>query len=109
MVKSEPDRQQQLAADAVRSSDVTDFEAWSNLSSISTNTIIDSIEVFDNEIIVRGNRFTGPLLWHVTLQYGNGADEFTSSDSFPGTFEGSIEDGLATVTKLTADTSSFYE
>ena len=67
------------------------------------------MEVFDNEIIIEGDHFTGPLLWHVTLHYGSGEEEFTSSDSFPGTFEGSLKDHNVVVTRLTADTSSFYE
>ncbi len=67
------------------------------------------MEIFDNEIIIEGDHFTGPLLCHVTLQYGSGQDEFTSSDSFPGTFEGLFEDGRAVVTRLTVSTSSFYE
>jgi hypothetical protein len=61
------------------------------------------------EITFKDSRFTGPLLWHVTLQYGDGEDEFTSSDSFPGVFEGTIQGQHAEVHKLTADTSSFYD
>jgi Predicted pPIWI-associating nuclease len=109
MVESNHDNRRALIAEAVRNFEVTESEAWQQLSLLSTNTKIDSVEVFNEEITFKDSRFTGPLLWHVTLQYGDGEDEFTSSDSFPGVFEGTIQGQHAEVHKLTADTSSFYD
>ncbi len=97
------------AAEAARVKEVTGTEAWNDLSLISADTQVDTVEVFEDEIVFEGARFSGPLLWHVILQYGSGEDAFASSDSFPGTFEGEFDNGRALITRMTADTSSFYE
>ncbi|WP_395021960.1 hypothetical protein [Dongia sp.] len=106
-----PDVEQtrRLIAEAVRAMDVSETDAWTDLAVISYNTIVDTIEVFEDEIVCDGARFRGPIVWHVTLTYGQGDDEFTSSDSFPGTFEGEMRNNAAVVEKMTADVSSFYE
>jgi hypothetical protein len=107
--KLDEDFERRIAAEAARAQEFTETEAWDDLSVLSANTQVDTLEVFEDEIILEGERFTGPLLWHVTLHYGSGDDAFTSSDSFPGTFEGELKDGKARITRMTADTSSFYE
>jgi hypothetical protein len=109
MVESNHDNRRALIAEAVRNFDFTESEAWQRLSLLSTKTQINSVEVFSEEITFKDSHFTGPLLWHVTLHYGGGEDEFTSSDSFPGVFEGIIQGQHTELHKLTADTSSFYE
>jgi Predicted pPIWI-associating nuclease len=98
-----------IAAEAARIKDVTSTEAWDALSNVSSNTEVDTVEIFEDEIVVNGSTFSGPLLWHVVLNYGNDADAFATSDSVPGTFEGLFDDGRALITRMTADTSSFYE
>lgn len=94
---------------AVRSIEVTETDAWNDLSALASRPYVDSIEVFEDEIQIRGLEFAGPLLWYVTLAYGPKDDEVVTSESFPGKFEGRIEDGVPTIHLMTMDTSSFYE
>ena len=101
--------QQKTAAAAVRKKDITQTEGWSDLSEISPNPLVENLEIFADEIIFNDDRFSGPILWHVTITSGTGQDAFTLSESFPGIFEGEIKSGEAVITRITADTSSFYE
>lgn len=97
--------------EAVKAKEVMDTEAWTNLSLLSSDTQIDTVETFIDEIRIDGERFVGPLLWYVKLNYGQANDDdfLALSESFPGSFEGRIEDGQAVIDHMTADTSSFYE
>jgi hypothetical protein len=96
---------------AVKATELTETEAWQDLSALSSNTYVDTIETFDDEVRIDGDRFEGPLTWHVTLHYGQGAseDELVISDSFPGSFEGRLEDGVPVIERVLAEVSSFYE
>jgi len=96
---------------AVKATELTETEAWQDLSALSSNTYVDTIETFDDEVRIDGDRFKGPLTWHVTLQYGQHAseDELVISDSFPGSFEGHLENGVPVVERMLAEVSSFYE
>lgn len=96
---------------AVKATELTKTEAWQDLSALSSNTYVDTIETFDDEVRIDGDRFEGPLTWHVTLHYGQqvSEDELVISDSFPGTFEGRLEDGVPVIERMLAEVSSFYE
>lgn len=96
---------------AVKATELTETEAWQDLSALSSNTYVDTIETFDDEVRIDGDRFEGPLTWHVTLHYGQHAseDELIISDSFPGSFEGRLEDGVPVIERMLAEVSSFYE
>lgn len=86
-----------------------DTLAWSDLSSLSGNTQVESIEVFSDEIRFSGDNFEGPVVWHVTLNYGGSDDSVRMSETFPGKVRGHIENGSAHVDELSVDVSSFYE
>ncbi len=96
---------------AVKATELTETDAWQALSALSSNTYVDTIETFDDEVRIDGDRFEGPLTWHVTLYYGQHAseDELIISDSFPGSFEGRLEDGVPLIERMLAEVSSFYE
>jgi hypothetical protein len=96
---------------AVKATELAETEAWQDLSTLSANTYVDTIETFDEEVRIDGGRFKGPLTWHVTLHYGRQAseDELVISESFPGSFEGYLEDGVPVIERVLADVSSFYE
>lgn len=98
-----------IIAETAREADFTETQAWNDLSLLSNNTIVDTLEVFEDEIRFQGDAFEGPLLWHVTLEYGGKEDGFSSADSYPGRFAGEYKNGEVILTSMTADTSSFYE
>lgn len=98
----------QAVATAVREIDLSGTEAWADLDALSSNTHVDSVEVFADEIKVRGGSFEGPINVHCTLNYGNGADGLTVSETFPGRFEGSLSPAGPVILRLKVDTSSFY-
>lgn len=96
---------------AVKATELTETEAWQDLAALSSNTRVDTIETFDEEVRIDGDRFEGPLTWHVTLHYGTHAsvDELIISDSFPGSFQGRLEEGVPVIERMLAEVSSFYE
>lgn len=108
MAKDVPDVRQ-MVADAVRAVEFTETDAWGHLDVLSMATEVDNLEVFEDEILLEGNKFSGSLLWHVTLVYHDPEGDLTLTESFPGSFEGRIRDGRADVEFVTADTSSFYK
>jgi Predicted pPIWI-associating nuclease len=96
-------------AEAVQKTEVTLTEAWQELNLLSSNTQIDTIEIFENEIRIDADRFEGPLTWYVVLRYGAGtSDPVETSESFPGSFEGRLVDNAPIIDSMTVDTSSFY-
>lgn len=96
---------------AVKAVELTETEAWQDLSVLSSNTYVDTLETFDNEVRIEGDRFEGPLTWYVTLHYGQHAsdDELVISDSFPGSFEGRLDKGVPVIERMLADVSSFFK
>jgi hypothetical protein len=96
---------------AVKEKELTETEAWQDLSALSSNTYVDTIETFDDEVRIDGERFEGPLTWHVTLHYGerDSEPELVISDSFPGSFRGRLLAGVPIVEHMLAEVSSFYE
>ncbi|WP_024879206.1 hypothetical protein [Methylosinus sp. LW3] len=96
---------------AVKATELTETEAWQDLSALSSNTYVDTIETFDDEVRIDGDRFEGPLTWHVTLHYGQVAseDELIISDSFPGSFQGRLEEGVPVIERMLAEVSSFFK
>ena len=104
------DQRRDLAAACVRSVDLTSFDAWNSLDVLSSSTVPDSIEVYEDDIKISDDKFSGVLNVYVTLEYGKGEDGFTTSDGFPGKFRGHFDEtGQAVIDELTVDTSSFYE
>jgi Predicted pPIWI-associating nuclease len=92
-------------AAAVRGIELSQTAAWSDLDMLSSNTHIEAIEVFEDEIRADGARFVGPINVHVTLQY---PEDVTLSETFPGRFEATWKDNQPSIDKLEVDTSSFY-
>lgn len=100
-------QRQRDVAEALRSQNLKETEAGRHLLVLSTDTHIDSLEVLEEEIILEGDNFSGPVLWHVTLSFPNPKQgPIVSSESFPGTFQGRYDDGQPCIETLDVDTSS---
>lgn len=91
-------------AEAVRNVEIVDTEAWPKLDSLSSKTLVEAVEVFEDEIRFDGTRFVGPINVHVTLQY---AKDVTLSETFPGRFEARWKGDAPSIDRLLVDTSSF--
>lgn len=95
--------------EAVQMMDHHDTQAWSDLDLLSTSTLIDTVETFENEIRFDGDKFEGPLTWYVVLRYGmNTDDPLETSENFPGTFHGRVVESDPVIDDMTVDTSSFH-
>jgi hypothetical protein len=92
-------------ADAVRDVELSTTEAWDNLDVLSSHTLVEAVEVFEDEIRQTGGRFEGPINVHVVLQY---SENVTLSETFPGRFEGEWKKDQPLIDRITVDTSSFY-
>lgn len=109
MTSDDERRLRRVAAEAVRNADPAATEAWASLEALSSATRVDSLEVFEDEILLGGQGFRGSVLWHVTLVYNDPDGPITLTNSFPGHFEGEFLGQDAEVRRVTADTSSFYQ
>jgi Predicted pPIWI-associating nuclease len=98
-----------LVAEAVRSHDLTRTEAWDSLLQLSSRANVESVETFEDEILLEGDAFTGALLWHVTLQFDDKGRLIDTSESFPGKFEGRFVDGTPSIKRMSVDTFSIFE
>lgn len=98
-----PDQLRALA-EAVRGTDLAGTKAWDDLDILSSNTHVEAIEVFEDEIRFDGSRIEGPINVHVTLQYSG---DVILSESFPGRFEATWKNGKPSIDRILVDTSSF--
>jgi len=91
--------------------DLTTSPAWSDLDELSSQTLLDGVEIDPDGVIVKGQKFKGPVSVYVLLQYGSKNDEgFETSDSFMGEFEGHFdENNKPIIDNVRIDTSPFYE
>lgn len=92
-------------AEAVRDTELSETAAWNDLDILSSNTHVEAIEVFEDEIRTEGDSFEGPINVHVTLQY---PEDVTMSETFPGRFQGRWDGRKPVVEHVSVDTSSFY-
>jgi hypothetical protein len=96
-------------AEAVRDVPIVDFKAWGKLDALSSQTLVDEIEVFEDEIYRDGTVLKGICNFYVVLNYGQGDEAISSPESFPGTFEAKLDDnGDPVILDIDVDTSSFY-
>jgi hypothetical protein len=96
---------------AVRQFDLRSDPAWSDLDLLSSNTVLESIEVDpEGVVLVPGGRFAGVMNVYVLLQYDPGsADSFTDSDSFLGQFEGYVDaEENPVIEQVSVDTTPFF-
>jgi hypothetical protein len=102
---------QRRIVEAVQAQETTETNAWSDLDALSSSTVVDTVETFPEEIRIEGTTFSGPLTWYVVLRYGQDgdADQLTTSESFPGSFEGHLENGVPIIDTMNVDVSSFYQ
>jgi carbohydrate-binding DOMON domain-containing protein len=110
-MEDETQKLQRRITDAVQAHEFVQTEAWGALAALSSDTQIETVETFDDEVRIEGNSFAGPLIWYVKLRYGQEQTEdyLVLSESFPGHFEGRFEGEEPIIEQMTADTSSFYE
>lgn len=95
-------------ANAVRQVDPSTTQGGMDLALLSQDTQFESVEVFDDEVSISGQSFTGPIVWHVQLVYNEPEGDIRQSDSYPGTVTGHIDGDQVTIEQMTADTRSFY-
>jgi Predicted pPIWI-associating nuclease len=112
-VSRQPNRKRQRVdkiVKAMKDFDLTNSPAWSDLDQLSAHTLLDGLEVDPDGVIIKGESFKGPISVYVLLQYGiNTQDEFETSDSFMGEFEGHFDqDKEPVIDSVTIDTSPFY-
>jgi hypothetical protein len=103
------DQMRRAIVAAIRNHDLAETEGGQDLALLSANTQFDSIEVFDDEIAISGNEFSGPIIWHVELVYRDPEGDIRQSDSFPGQVCGRLEGDSVVIAKMSADTRSFYQ
>lgn len=109
-MEDEDQNRRRHIVEAVQAQDPTETEAWSDLDALSTQTVVDTVETFIEEIRIDGNTFSGPLLWYVVLHYGSaGEDQLVNSESFPGRFEGHLDNDTPVIDRMLVDVSSFYQ
>ena len=92
-------------ANAVRDVQLNGTAAWNDLDALSSKTLVNAIEVFEDEIRSVGDSFEGPINVHVTLQY---QEDVTMSETFPGRFEGKWTANIPIIENVFVDTTSFY-
>jgi hypothetical protein len=96
-----------LIADRVRSFKPMEFIAGPSIDEMSPRTILEDVEVFDDEIMFFGDKFRGAINVYLTLNYENGKNGGWASASFPGSFTGFLRGAEPVVENVTVDTSSF--
>lgn len=97
-------------AEAVRDASIVDFTAWGKLDALSSHTLVDEVEVFEDEIYRDGATLKGSCNFYVVLNYGQGDEAISSPESFPGTFQAELDDNNEPVVlDIDVDTSSFHE
>ena len=94
-------------AATARDIEVSETEAWDDLDALSSNTHVDDIEVFTDEIKLRADIVEVPVNVHCTLTYGNDKDGLTLSEAFPGRSEGTLSPDCPFLRRMTVDTSGF--
>jgi hypothetical protein len=96
--------------DAISNAELTQYEAWRDLTELSSHTTVDGINVDPAGIEVSGDKFSGLAAIFVALKFDSDADGgFETSDTFEGQFEGHFEGTRPVIDKVTVDTSPFYE
>jgi hypothetical protein len=90
--------------------DLTRYSAWDDLDSLSWHTEVEAVEPLESQIFLEENRFAGNCVVYVQLNYGDGDDVVSMSDSYPGKFSGHINNNdTVVIDDVEVDTSSFYE
>lgn len=102
------DQKRQLIAKAIRDMAPEDTDGWDSLSALSGNTQVETVEVFEDEISISGDKFLGPIVWHVDLIYRDPDGDIHQSDSYPGTVSGQVRGKDVVIEHMTADTRAFY-
>jgi hypothetical protein len=105
---SEDERRQ--IADSLTEEEIISSKAWSSLDALSSQTILDEIEVLEDEITGSRDNAEGIFNLYVVLQYNDkNKEEFTSSDTYPGRFKAHFDkEGNVEFDEIEVDTSSFY-
>lgn len=101
-------QKRQLIAEAIRATPPEDTDGWEALSVLSGNTQVETVEVFEDEISISGDKFLGPIVWHVDLIYRDPDGDIHQSDSYPGTVSGLVRGTEVVIEHMTADTRAFY-
>jgi hypothetical protein len=100
-------QRRRLVAQALRAFDLRQTEAGELLAGLSTSTRIDTAEVFEDEVLLDGETFSGPMVWHVALSFPEpDADALVTSETLPGVFRGHFDGDEAIFDELDVDLSS---
>lgn len=88
---------------------ITKLNGWEELENLSSHTILDGFEYFEDEITLKDDKFSGPINIYVILNYGDKGDMETMSSAFPGSIIGHFDKDQPVFDRIVVDTSSFYE
>lgn len=99
----------EVIADAVREADLTKLDGWSAFRKLADNTVVEEVELFDDEIVINGDNVGGPINVSVVIITGKEKEDHYF-ETFPGSFHGHIdsEKGMI-IDDISIDTSSFFE
>lgn len=90
--------------------DLAESSGWKELAQLSSETELEDIEVFEDEIIKEDGRYVVPVNVYVTLNYHDSEGDETFHDAFPGSVVVEVdEDGRPVIRDMSVDTSSFFE
>src|SRR4051812_18216231 len=111
--KANIERERQISdiLKAIKTYDIASSTAWPELEALSSHTFLDGVEIDPDGIIVKGNQFRGPISVYVVLKYNEpNEDNFETSDSFMGEFNGHFDEHEnPVIDSVTVDTSPFFE
>lgn len=95
---------------AIETYDISSDPVWSEFDALSTQTEFDSLEAVPEGIFESGEAtFEAAATVYVTLNYGNGADAISASETFPAHVKGHFEAKSAVIDVVNVDTSSFRD
>lgn len=99
--------QQKKIAQLIQGSDVLTGEVGRQLDILSSNTVINAIETFSDEIQIEQDKFVAPINVYVTLNYGRADERIEWAECFPGEIRGSLVNGDLKLDTTHIDTRSF--
>jgi len=83
---------------------------WSELDGLSERTEFDGLEAVPEGTFESGDgKFQVVATVYVKLNYGDGDDSLSSSESFPAYVNGHFDQETAKIDSVDVDTSSFFE
>jgi hypothetical protein len=95
----------------IRNFDITVQPSWEQVKELSSDTVLEGLEVEPAGIVVDGNKFEGVANVHVLLHYSaDGGNPFNDAESLVGHFRGHLrKDKTPVIDEVQFDLEPFYE